>query len=139
MNWSSASKEGPDDEERQVHGRADHCDLEGAGGRGSGRGAVPHASFYGWKAKFGGMDVSDAKRLKALEDENAKLKKLLADSLLDNSALKELLSKNMVTPAARREAVAHLGVALEVSERWAWATWRLLAPPSLGFLAKVPP
>jgi len=51
------------------------------------------ASFYGWKAKFGGMDVSDAKRLKALEDENSKLKKLLADSMLDNSALKELLSK----------------------------------------------
>ena len=51
------------------------------------------ASFYGWKAKFGGMDVSDAKRLKALEDENSKLKKLLANSMLDNSALKELLSK----------------------------------------------
>ena len=51
------------------------------------------ASFYGWKGKYGGMDVSDAKKLKALEDENAKLKKLLADSMLDNAGLKELLSK----------------------------------------------
>jgi putative transposase len=51
------------------------------------------ASFYAWKAKYGGMDVSDARRLKGLEDENAKLKKLLADAMLDNAALKELLSK----------------------------------------------
>jgi putative transposase len=51
------------------------------------------ASYYKWKAKFGGMDVSDAKRLKALEEENAKLKKLLADQMLEASALRELLSK----------------------------------------------
>jgi putative transposase len=51
------------------------------------------ASFYAWKAKFGGMDVSDAKKLKALEDENGKLKKLLADAMLDNVALKDLLSR----------------------------------------------
>jgi putative transposase len=51
------------------------------------------ATFYSWKAKFGGMDVSDAKRLKTLEDENARLKKLLADAMLDNSALKDLLSR----------------------------------------------
>jgi len=51
------------------------------------------ASFYGWKAKYGGMDVSDARRLKALEAENTKLKKLLADAMLDAAALKELLSK----------------------------------------------
>jgi len=51
------------------------------------------ASFYAWKAKFGGMDVSDAKKLKALESENAKLKRLLADAMLDNTALKDLLSK----------------------------------------------
>ncbi len=51
------------------------------------------ATFYAWKAKFGGMDVSDAKRLKTLEDENARLKKLLADAMLDNSALKDLLSR----------------------------------------------
>jgi putative transposase len=46
-----------------------------------------------WKSKYGGMDVSEAKRLKALEEENTKLKKLLADAMLDNAALKDLLSK----------------------------------------------
>ena len=46
-----------------------------------------------WKSKFGGMDVSEAKRLKQLQDENGKLKKLLADAMLDNAALKDLLSK----------------------------------------------
>ena len=50
-------------------------------------------TFYKWKAKFGGMDVSEARRLKALEDENAKLKRMLADSMLDNVALKDLLGK----------------------------------------------
>jgi len=51
------------------------------------------ATFYAWKAKFGGMDVSDAKRLKALEDENARLKRLLAEAMLDQAALKDLLSR----------------------------------------------
>jgi len=51
------------------------------------------ASFYGWKAKYGGLDVSDARRLKTLEAENARLKKLLADAMLDTAALKELLAK----------------------------------------------
>lgn len=54
---------------------------------------VATATFFRWKAKYGGMDVSDAKRLKHLEDENARLKKLLADQLLDNEALKVVLSK----------------------------------------------
>jgi putative transposase len=54
---------------------------------------VSEATLYNWKAKYGGMDVSDAKRLKQLEDENAKLKKLLADTMLDASALRELFSK----------------------------------------------
>ena len=54
---------------------------------------VSEATLYNWKAKFGGMDVSDARRLKALEDENGKLKRLLADAMLDNTALKDLLSK----------------------------------------------
>ena len=49
--------------------------------------------FYNWKAKFGGLEVSEAKRLKGLEGENARLKKLLADAMLDNAALKDLLSK----------------------------------------------
>jgi len=50
-------------------------------------------TFYKWKAKYGGLDVSEARRLKALEDENAKLKRMLADSMLDNVALKDLLGK----------------------------------------------
>ena len=51
------------------------------------------ATFYAWKAKYGGMDVSEAKRLKALEVENAKLKRLYADAMLDNAGLKDLLAK----------------------------------------------
>lgn len=51
------------------------------------------STFYNWKAKFGGMTVSEAKRLKALEDENAKLKKLLAEQMLDLAAMKDLVSK----------------------------------------------
>ena len=54
---------------------------------------VSDASVYKWKAKFGGMEVSEAKRLRALEDENAKLKRMLADAMLDNVALKDLLGK----------------------------------------------
>ena len=54
---------------------------------------LSRATLYKWKAKYGGLDVSDAKRLKALADENAKLKRLLADAMLDNVGLKELLSK----------------------------------------------
>ena len=54
---------------------------------------ISEATFYNWKSKFGGMDVSEARRLKAIESENAKLKRLLADAMLDNAALKDLLSK----------------------------------------------
>jgi putative transposase len=54
---------------------------------------VSDASIYKWKAKFGGMDVSEAKKLRGLEEENAKLKRLLADAMLDNVALKDLLGK----------------------------------------------
>jgi putative transposase len=54
---------------------------------------ISEATLYNWKAKYGGMDVSDAKRLRSLEDENRKLKKLLAESILDQAALKELLAK----------------------------------------------
>lgn len=57
------------------------------------RHGMSSATFYAWKAKFGGMEVSDAKRLKALEAENAKLKRLYADAMLDNAGLKELLAK----------------------------------------------
>ncbi len=54
---------------------------------------VSSPTFYKWKAKYGGLDVSEARRLKALEDENAKLKRMLADAMLDNVALKDLLGK----------------------------------------------
>jgi putative transposase len=54
---------------------------------------ISGATFYKWKGKFGGMDVSDARRLKALEDENSRLKKLLAEAMLDNTMLKDIAAK----------------------------------------------
>ncbi|RWH74829.1 MAG: IS3 family transposase [Mesorhizobium sp.] len=78
---------------------------------------VSDASIYNWKARFGGMDVSEARRLKALEDENTRLKRLLADAMLDNAALKDLGGKEMVTPAAKRKAVARLKEGFGMSER----------------------
>jgi putative transposase len=59
------------------------------------------ATSYNWKPKYGGLEVSEAKRLRVLEEENAKLRRLLADTMLDNAALKDLLSKN---GSARRDA-----------------------------------
>lgn len=58
------------------------------------RHGISQPTFYSWKSKFGGMEVSEAKRLKALEDENRKLKKLLAEQVMDNATLKEMLGKN---------------------------------------------
>ena len=55
---------------------------------------ISDATFYKWKAKYGGREVSEARRLKALEDENARLKRLLADAMLDNAVLKDIASKN---------------------------------------------
>ncbi len=55
---------------------------------------ISDATFYKWKAKYGGLEISEARRLKALEDENARLKRLLADAMLDNAALKEIAGKN---------------------------------------------
>ena len=55
---------------------------------------ISDATFYKYKAKFGGMNVSDAKKLRALEDENNRLKRMLADAMLDNAALKDLATKN---------------------------------------------
>jgi putative transposase len=54
---------------------------------------ISDATFYNWRTKYGGMEVSDAKRLKLLEDENKKLKQMLADSMLENKAIKDVLSK----------------------------------------------
>ena len=81
------------------------------------RHGISEGTFYKWKSKFGGMEVSDAKHLKALETENAKLKKLLAETTLDNAMLKDINAKKVVTPAARRSAVAHLREVYSVSER----------------------
>ena len=58
------------------------------------RHGISDATFYKWRSKYGGMEVSDAKRLKALDEENRKLKKFLAEQLLDNATLKEMLGKN---------------------------------------------
>ena len=57
------------------------------------RHGISDATFYNWKAKYGGLEVSQARRLKALEDENAKLKKLLAEAMLDNAVLKDVATK----------------------------------------------
>jgi putative transposase len=57
------------------------------------RHGISSATFFKWKAKYGGMDVSDARKLKALEDENAKLKKLLAEAMLDSAMRKDIASK----------------------------------------------
>lgn len=94
------------------------------------------ATFYAWKSKYGGLELSEVKRLRGLEEENGKLKRLLADAMLDNAGLKDLLGKNgdpsvafpptasaepwATPPAARREAVAHLRGSLGMSERRAY-------------------
>lgn len=75
------------------------------------------ATIYNSKATFGGMDVSEAKRLRALEEENTRLKKLLAEQMLDAAALRELLLKKLVGPAAKRAAIAHLQAVMSRSER----------------------
>jgi len=54
---------------------------------------ISDATFYKWKARFGGLEVSEARRLRALEDENRRLKKLLAEAMLDNAMLKDVASK----------------------------------------------
>ncbi len=86
---------------------------------------ISAATFYKFKAKFGGMEVSDARRLKVLTDENAKLKKLLAEAMLDNAMLKDLNSKKMVTPVAKRQAVAHACEVHGVSQRRACQALRI--------------
>ncbi len=62
------------------------------------RHGISDATFYKWKAKYGGLEVSEARRLKALEDENARLKKLLAEAMLDNAMLKDVASKKWCRP-----------------------------------------
>ena len=60
---------------------------------------ISDATFYTWRKKYGGLEVSEAKRLRALEDENRRLKTLLAESVMDNATLKEMLTKNFYRPA----------------------------------------
>ncbi|QXF12470.1 IS3 family transposase [Sphingopyxis terrae] len=81
------------------------------------RHGISSATFYKWKSKFGGLEVSEARRLRSLEEENARLKKLLAEAMLDNAVLKDLAFKKMVTPGAKREAVAHAREHHGLSER----------------------
>ena len=98
MNWSLALRKGPDHEAQKAYRRADHRILKEheAGIKTAElcrKHGISEASFYNWKAKYGGLELSEAKRLRGLESENGKLKKLLADAILDNAALKELLAK----------------------------------------------
>jgi putative transposase len=85
-------------EGKSVHGRADHRGFYGqeAGAKAADlcrTHGISGATFYKWKAKYGGLEVSDARRLATLEDENAKLKELLAEAMLDNAILKDVASK----------------------------------------------
>ena len=78
------------------------------------------ATYYAWKAKFGGLEVSDARRLRALKDENGELKRLLAEAIMDNAGLKDLLLKKWVRPPRSGNAVAHLQATLGMGERRAY-------------------
>ena len=84
-----------------------------------GRHGIRSASSYKYQSQFGGLEVSDARGLRTLEQENARLKKPLADQMLDNAMLEEINAKSF-TPDPRREAVAHLQGAFEVSPDWFW-------------------
>ena len=79
--------------EEQIIGVLKEAEAGAQTGELARRHGVSEATIYNWKAKYGGLEVSEAKRLRSLEDENAKLKRLLADSMLDNAALKDLLTK----------------------------------------------
>jgi putative transposase len=72
------------------------------------RHGISDTTFYKWKAKYGGLEISEAGRLKSLEDENRRLKKLLAEAMLDYAALKGSARKKRLEPAARRDAVTRL-------------------------------
>jgi putative transposase len=78
---------------------------------------ISAASYYQWKAKYGGLEVSEAQRLKQLEEENRKLKRIVADQSLDLMMLRDLVTKKMVGSAAQRAAVDHLMKAHQASER----------------------
>ena len=100
-NWVMRQESSPSRrtcDEATVQRGADHRDPARAGGGRSGQGdhrrhGISEQSFYRWKAKYGGMEVSEARRLRALEAENGKLKRLLAEAHLDNAALKDVLGR----------------------------------------------
>lgn len=79
--------------EEQIIGVLKEAEAGAKAGELARRHGVSEATIYNWKAKYGGLEVPEAKRLPSIEDENAKLKRLLADSMLDNAALKDLLTK----------------------------------------------
>ncbi|MGH7186521.1 MAG: IS3 family transposase, partial [Pseudomonadota bacterium] len=78
---------------------------------------ISEATLYNWKARYGGLTVSEARRLKQLEEENRKLKKLLAEAMLDNAALKDIANGKLLRPAARRRAVRHAMAAHGLGQR----------------------
>ncbi|HEV2716788.1 MAG TPA: IS3 family transposase [Terriglobales bacterium] len=80
---------------------------------------ISEQTYYRWKAKYGGMESGDAKKLKQLEDENRKLKHVVAELTLDNRALKDVLFKKLVAPAGLRAAVSYVEVEYQTSERHA--------------------
>ena len=80
---------------------------------------ISAATFYGWKSKFGGMDVSEAQRLKAMEDENRRLKLLVAELSLHGEALKAVIRKKRLELTGLREEVAFVSVEFRLSERTA--------------------
>ena len=79
--------------EEQIIGVLKEAEAGAKTGELARRHGVSEATIYNWKAKYGGLEVSEAKRMRSLEDENAKLKRLLADTMLDNVVLKDLLGK----------------------------------------------
>ena len=79
--------------EEQIIGVLKEHELGAATGDLCRKHGISQQTFYNWKSKYGGMNVSEARRLRELETQNGKLKKLLADAMLDNAALKDLLSK----------------------------------------------
>ena len=84
--------------EEQIIGILKEAEAGAAVGDLCRRHGISNASYYNWKAKYSGLTISELKRLKALEDENRRLKQIVADQALDNRVLKELLSKNFWSP-----------------------------------------
>lgn len=86
---------------------------------------ISEASYYNWKAKFGGMEASDIKKMKDLEDENRRLKQMFADLSLECRALKDVIEKKLLKPAIKRELVSYLTAQFAMSLRQACRTLSL--------------